>query len=98
MCVCVCVDCVLATWLSCAATFGAELGIYLLTQNTDTVSNLFLLRESLPLLVTAFIITRKQEPMQTWTALGGLKIRFIKCDYSTRQLHMLCNVNIAQER
>lgn len=45
MCACVCV-CVrravyLATWLSSAATFGAELRLYLPTQNTDKVSNLF---------------------------------------------------------
>lgn len=73
--VCVCVDCVLATWLSSAATFGFELRLYLLTQNTDKVSNLFSLRESLPLPVTAFILyhIQKMGANANLDSVGGTK-------------------------
>lgn len=75
VCLCVCVDCVLATWLSSAATFGFELRLYLLTQNTDKVSNLFSLRESLPLPVTAFILyhIQKMGANANLDSVGGTK-------------------------
>lgn len=49
-CVCVHAFACLATWLCSAATFGAQLRLYPLTQNTENTSNLFLLSGSLPCL------------------------------------------------
>lgn len=72
-CECACA-CVLATWLSSAATFGAEL----LTQNTDKVSNLFSLRRTLPLPATAFIPRRIQKTgaSENLDVVGGTKNTF----------------------
>lgn len=87
-CVCMCVRAgrivYSATWPSSAATFGAELRLYLLTQNTDRVSNLFSLSESLPLPATAFILYHihktggSASQCKPGRCNGGLKIHFFK--------------------